>query len=426
MSTFYGYTGTVCLRFRFSHLLRLPFFLRLSRHLYHQAYLNAIFKDVTATMLAATSNNTLLTSSKHDTAKKWLHKRLWKPASRQLLRNNGDSGMARKLSLRQPQTAPTSGRVTPETTPPVPQIPINIELPSPRLVIHPPPRPTRPDSGVIRDVNAWLDASMSAPPPPLMGGLPYWRSASSLSTTTSTDMQYATPIVRAPSFSRPLTPSSQQVKSFCHRAKKIHAKMPSLLRTTSQRIVAREQITRSSKSMPLLAIPYEQTQQAALPKMVTQSRSFLLASTRTSMSKTPTEAQGLLSTEKHSFHLALLGSTHTSVAYSGMEGLGGGRTNALLRQTVRSAESTRPLTAGAHLSRDDSMGDLSEAPTYSSGRPPPSYRSQTASIMTTSSFGCVDGMSPAQRQISQQRAAMRTRGMRGRVRELHKRFQNER
>jgi hypothetical protein len=266
---------------------------------------------------------------------------------------------------------------------------------------------------------------MSAPPSPLMGGLPYWRSISTVSTATSTNIQYATPIVREPGLSRPLTPSSQQVKSFCRRAKKMHAKMPSLLRTTSQRIVARKQINRSSKSMPLLAIPYEQTQQATPPKMMTQSRSFLLASTRTSMSKTPTEAQGLLSAEKQSFHRAFLGSTHTSIAYSGMEGLGDGRTNALLRQTVRSGESTRPSTAGAHLSRDDSMGDLSEAPTYSSGRPPPSYRSRTASIMTTSSFGCVDGMSPAQRQISQQRAAMRTRGVRGRVRELHKRFQNE-
>ncbi|KAF2623573.1 hypothetical protein BU25DRAFT_302522, partial [Macroventuria anomochaeta] len=360
-------------------------------------------------------------TSKHGTAKKWLHRRLWKPASRQLLRGDSDGGMKRKLSLKRPQTAPTSGRVTPETVPPVPQIPINIELPSPRLAIHPPPRPPRPDSGVIRDVNAWLDASMSVPPPPLMGGLPYWRSASSIPTTTSTDVQYAIPIVREAGLNRPLTPSSQQVKSFCRRAKKMQAKMPSLLRTTSQRIVARKQINRRSNSMPLLAIPYDQTQQAAPPKLLTRSRSFL-ASTRTSISKTPTEAQGLLSAGQYSFELPVLGSTRTSVAYSGIEGLGERRTNTLLRQTTRSGEGTRPSTAGAHLSRDDSMGDLSEAPTYSSGRPPPSYRSRTASIMTTSSFGCVDGMSPAQRQISQQRAAMRSRGVRGRVKELRKRF----
>ena len=258
-----------------------------------------------------------------------------------------------------------------------------------------------------------------------MGGLSYWRSAATVPTTTSTDVQYAIPIVREPGLGRPLTPTSHQVKSFCRRAKKVQAKMPSLLRTTSQRLVARKQINRRSNSMPLLAIPYEQTQQGALPKIMTRSRSFLPASTQTSVSKTPTEAQGLLSAEKHSFDLPLLGSTRTSVAYSGVEGLGERRTNVLLRQNARSGDSTRPSTAGAHLSRDDSLGDLSEAPTYSSGRPPPSYRSRSASIMTTSSFGCVDGMSPTQRQISQQRAAMRTRGVRGRVRELRKRFQNE-
>ena len=201
--------------------------------------------------------------------------------------------------------------------------------------------------------------------------------------------------------------------------------MPLLLRTTSQRIVARRQVNRRSNSMPLLAIPYEETQQGAPPKIITRSRSFLVASARTSISKTPTESQWLPFAEKYYFDLPLLDSTRTSVAYSSVEGLGERRTNALLRQTTRSGESTRPSTAGAHLNRDDSMGDLSEAPTYSSGRPPPSYRSRTASIMTTSSFGCVDGMSPAQRQVSQQRAAMRTRGVRGRVRELRRRFQNE-
>lgn len=173
-------------------------------------------------MLAATSNDTLPSSSKHDTAKKWLHKRLWKPASRQLLRTDDGGGLRRKLSLKRPQTAPTSGRGTPEVMPPVPQIPINIELPSPRLALHPPPRPARPDSGVMRDVNAWLDASMSSPPLPLMGGLPYWRSASAVPATHSAGMQYAIPIVQEPGPSRPLTPSGQQVKSYCRRgAKKV-------------------------------------------------------------------------------------------------------------------------------------------------------------------------------------------------------------
>ncbi|KAJ4339784.1 hypothetical protein N0V87_002984 [Didymella glomerata] len=377
-------------------------------------------------MLAGTSNDTLPQPSKHDTAKRWLHKRLWKPASRQLLRPDDVGGLKRKASLKRPQTAPTSGEVTPEVIPSVPQIPINIELPSPRLAMYPPPRPPRPESGVMRDVNAWLDASMSLPPPPLMGGLPYWRSASAVPTTHSAGMQYAIPIVQEPGPGRPLTPSGQQMKSYCRRgAKKVQAKMPALLRTASQRVVSRKQINRRSNSMPLLAIPYEQTQQGPPPKMLTRSRSFLLASTRTSISKTPTEEQGLLG--HGSFDLPVLGSTRTSIAYSGIERPGERRRHGLLGHTNKSGESTRPSTAGGHLSRDESLGDLSlsEAPTYSSGHPPPSYRSHTASIMTTSSFGCVDGMSPAQRQISQQRAAMRSRGVRGRVKELRKRFQQE-
>lgn len=370
-------------------------------------------------MLAAPNTN-LSVPGKHENAKKWLHRRLWKPASRQLLRKEGDDGLKKKPSFKRPQTAPHSGRVSPDTALPVPQIPIDIDLPSPRLALHPPPRPPRPDSEVMRDVSAWLDASASTlPPPPLMGGLAYWRSASTVPSVTSTNVQYAIPIVRESGPSRPSTPSGQQVRSFCRRAKKMQTKMPALLRTTSQRIVARKQINRRSNSMPMLAIPYEQTQQAAPPKILMRSRSFLLASARR-----PSEEQGLLSVGPLSFDLPGLSSTRTSAACSGVEVLGDRRTNALRRQMTRSGDSTRPSTAGTPFSRNNSTCDLSEAPTYSSGRPPPSYRSRTASVLTTSSFGCVDGMSPSQRQISQQRAVMRTRGVRGRVKELRKRFQN--
>ncbi|KAF3037054.1 hypothetical protein E8E12_000597 [Didymella heteroderae] len=377
-------------------------------------------------MLAVTRNDTLPQSSKHDTAKKWLHKRLWKPASRQLLRTDDVGGLKKRLSLKRPQTAPTSGRVTPEVMLAIPQIPINIELPSPRLAIHPPPRPPRPDSGVMRDVNAWLDASVNLPPPPLMGGLPYWRSASAVPATHCAGMQYAVPIVQEPGPGQPLTPCGQQVKSYCRRgAKKVQARMPFLLRTASQRVVSRKQINRRSNSMPLLAVPYEKTQQGPPPKILSRSKSFLLASARTSISKTRIEEQGLLGNA--SLDLPVLGSTRTSIACSGIERPGERHRNGLLRHTIERGESTRPLTAGGHRSRDESLGDLSlsEAPTYSSGRPPPSYRSRTASMMTTSSFGCVNGMSPAQRQISQQQAAMRIRGVRSRVKELRKKFQQE-
>lgn len=305
---------------------------------------------------------------------------------------------------------------------------MDMQLPSLRLAIHAPPRPPRSDSGVMRDVNAWLDASMSPPPPPLMSGLPYWRSAPAVPTTHSTGMQYAIPIVQEPESSRALTPSGQQVKSYCRRgAKKMQAKMPALLRTTSQRIVARKQMNRRSKSMPLLAIAYEQTEQGPPPKMLMRSRSFLLSSARTSISKTRTEEQRLLPGGHDSLDLAVLGSTRTSIGYHGMERARERRRYGLLRPCAKSGGSTRPSTAGGHVSGEESLGDLSlsEAPTYSSGRPPPSYCSRTGSMVTTSSFGCVDGMSAAQRQVSQQRAAMKSRGVRGRVKELRKRFQHE-
>ncbi|KAH6629265.1 hypothetical protein C7974DRAFT_453902, partial [Boeremia exigua] len=384
-------------------------------------------KRATAAMLAGNSSTTISAPSKHDTAKKWLHNRLWKPASRQFLRSDGDGGVRGKFSVERPQTAPSSGREAPNTVPPVPQIPI-MELPSPRLAVYPPARPPRPDSGMIRDVNAWLDASSNAPPPQLMSGLPYWRSTSTLAPTTAPGMQFAIPIVREPEPSRPLTPSGQQMKSMCRRgAKKVQAKMPSLLRTTSQRAAACKHVNRRSASMPLLAIAYEQTRQAAPPKNLTRSRSSLLASARTSGSKSPTEEQALLSTGQPSGELPVLGSTRMGVAFSGGERRTDRRRNATLRQMTRSGESTRPSTAGAYLSQDGSMNDLSlsEVPTYSSGPAPPSYCSRTVSVRTTSSFGCVDGISASQRQISQQRAAMRNRGVRGRVRELRKIFQGE-
>lgn len=96
------------------------------------------------------------------------------------------------------------------------------------------------------------------------------------------------------------------------------------------------------------------------------------------------------------------------------------RMNALFGRT-RSADSTQPSTSAAHGTGDGSTGDLSEAPTYFSGPPPPSYRSRPASILSTSSFGCIDGMNPAYRQISQQRAAEQ-RGMKNKLKRFAQNF----
>jgi hypothetical protein len=381
-------------------------------------------------MLAATNNDTL-TTSRHETTKKWLNKRPWKPASRQLLRSEGSEGIKRKLSLKRPQTAPANQPSTPEDVHLVPQIPINNELPSTRLAIQPPPRPPRPNTAMMRDVNAWLDSSGSVSPQPIMGGLSYWRSASAVPIAASTSVQYAVPIVRESSSSRSATPPYRHMKSICRRgAKRVQAKIPPLLRTTSQRaatqrVATHPQNNRHPNSMPFISIPYEQTIQRESPKLMTQSKSFLLGSARTSSSKASTEGRELYTPGRSSLDLPVLGSTRTTAAYNGIERH---RVRERSGRGVSCGESSRPTNSGSHL--DESIGDLtiSEAPTYSSGLPPPSYRSRsrTASIVTTSSFGCVDGMSPAQRQISvqQQRAAMKNRGVRGRVKELRKLFEN--
>jgi hypothetical protein len=376
-------------------------------------------------MLAATSNDTSPTG-RHGTSKKWLNKRPWKPASRQLLRSEGSEGIKRKLSLKRPQTAPASKPSTPEEIHLVPQILTNTELPSTRLAIQPPPRPPRPNTAAMRDVNAWLDSSGSVSPQPIMGGLSYWRSASAVPLAASTSVQYAVPIVRESSSSRSATPPYQQMKSICRRgAKRVQARIPPLRRTTSQRVASHPQNNRDSSSMPFISIPYEQTIQRASPKLMTPPKSHLLGSARTSSSKASTEEQELLTPSQSSPDVPVLGSTRTGAGYNGTERR---RVRGRFGRGVSCGESSRQTNSGTHL--EESIGDLtlSDAPTYSSGLPPPSYRSRsrTASIVTTSSFGCVDGMSPAQRQISaqQQRAAMKNRSVRGRVKELRKLFEN--
>jgi hypothetical protein len=111
------------------------------------------------------------------------------------------------------------------------------------------------------------------------------------------------------------------------------------------------------------------------------------------------------------------GSGRSSAAECSMER----RMGMMSIRSVRSADSTHPSTTAAPITREDSAGDFSDVPSYSSGLHPPSYRSRPASILTTSSFGCIDGMDPAQRQISQQRAVMQ-RGVKGKLRRFAQNF----
>lgn len=366
-------------------------------------------------MTATTTEQTTTTTiSKHGTAKKWLQRHLRKVASRQTLKDNeGPIEMRRKPSLTRPRTAPSTGAAPSlQYAPTVPPLPILVERVSPRPPVLPPLRPARPDSGVIRDVNAWLDASMNTPSPPLMGGISYWRAATSVGIKDSAVAQHAVPVIGAPGVVRPSTATSQQGKSFLRCAKKMQVKIPSLLRNKSQRQAGRKRINRQSASMPLLAISYEDVQEAPDPMLMSRSRSLLRPATRPSTQHPSTRASALLSIDLQSQgQLPSRMGTPASARPGDTESVFERRLHAIFMRTARSADSTRPSTAAAGLTREDSMGDLSDAPTYFSGPPPPSYRSRPESLLSTSSFGCIDGMNPTQRQLSQQRAALQ-KGMR--------------
>jgi hypothetical protein len=382
----------------------------------------------TANMTAPTTKNTLsASSSKHETAKQWLQRCLRKQPSVQANKDAGDGGLRDRLYVQRPRTAPSTGKVTETSaesvTPAIPTAPVDIPLPVHTPSIQPPSRPTRPDSGVMRDVNAWLDASMSEPSPPLMAGLTYWRTTTGPNAKDSASMQHAIPIVRKQHISRPSTSHGQPNRPARRRAKKIGVQVPYLARNKSNRDATRKIVNRRSNSVPVLALPYESTQPGAPPALLTRSRSFLSAAARDAAHPETKHNSG------HSYDAPLVEQSHSrygspaSTSLRTSEGTNSieQRVHAFFVRSSRSGDSTRSSGAAARITRENSMGDMSEAPTYSSGPLPPSYRSRTASILTTSSFGCIDGMNAEQRQISQQRAAFQ-RTMKGKLKRIAQNF----
>ncbi|OAK96554.1 hypothetical protein IQ06DRAFT_296607 [Phaeosphaeriaceae sp. SRC1lsM3a] len=341
---------------------------------------------------------------KHETAKQWLQRRLRKvPSTRPT-----DQGIGESIPAQRPRTAPSSGF---NAVPLVPSLPIDIHQP---LRTHPyqmSPRPPRPDSGTRRNIDAWLDTSVTASSPPLMRGLPYWRRAI-VENAKNAGMQHAMPIAQTLVIDRPSTAQSGLAKSFRRRAKRLEVRMPVVARDKPGGSRSRKQVNRRSNSVPVLSIPYDTAQRE--PPLV-----------RPTVRLVPTIAPSHVNAETSGHDLSSEQSRfHDSLRTSGSCGLESStehHRHAFLRLSAQSVNSTRSLTAAARITRGDSVGDISDVPSYSSGLPPPSYRSRPASILTTSSFGCIDGMNPAQRQISQQRATAQ-RGVRGRLKRLAQSF----
>lgn len=373
-------------------------------------------------MTAPTNDKAFSASGgKHETAKQWLQRRLRKLPSIQPGNDHDHGGLRGTASIQRPNTAPSSGtveRVDPlSAIPPTPII-IRRDRRSP-CIQHPLP-PSRPISGVTRDINAWLDAS-STPSPPLMGGVSYWRMATAANVKNPVGIQHATPIVPEYEAGRS-TSHSQRAKSFRRRAKKIQVQMPLLARTKSLRQASRKQVNRRSTSVPVLTVPYEETREGTPPMLMTRRRSIVNPTMRIVPANSPMVPRARLpSDELHLEQPRFRQGSASSMRTSEGEGSIDHRRNALLGRSTRSADSTRPSTAAAYIHREDSMGNLSDAPTYFTGPPPPSYHSRPASMLTTSSFGCIDGMNPAQRQISQQRAALQ-RGVKGKLKRFAQNF----
>ncbi|KAH9876472.1 hypothetical protein J1614_003603 [Plenodomus biglobosus] len=363
-------------------------------------------------MLTITTQTSLPAPNRRlERSKRWLQRQLCKTTSRQTLNKSEHKvDCQAPLPIQRPRTAPSIQAELNASTPPlVPAFPISIERASPFLSVQPLPSAPRPDSGVVRDIDAWLEASKIMSSPPLMGGLSYWRMATGPGLKDTSQVQHAIPIVTFSGRSRPWR-GQTQLRPFHRCARRVHVQMPSMLRTKSQPLAARKQ-NRRSVSMPVLAFPYETMAQAAPPRLERRPSSKRhLASRPSTAHATPAFYHN--STENEYARV------ETPVSIQGdPEDALDRRFHSWFPWTYRSADSTRPSTAAADHSREDSMGDLSDAPTYFSGPPPPSYRSRAASALTTSSFGCIDGMDLAQRQKSQERAALR-RGMRGKLKRL--------
>jgi hypothetical protein len=390
-----------------------------AQHIYRRASLSTISspaaRQKTVTMTAPTTNAFSEPVNKHDTAKQWLQRHLCKLPSFQPA-NERDGGLRERLTIKRPGTAASTGSAeAPSAVPPIPPIPINIQSHAHNASLSRPVPPPRPDSGVTRDINAWLDTSIT-PSPPLMGGIPYWRKATEPDFKDGAGIQHATPIGWESEGIRPSTSQSQRMKSFRRRAKKIQVQMPLLVRKKSLRNAGRKQVNRRSNSMPVFAIAYDSTQQATPPIPVPDLPLRAAPAIAPAIPVDEMYGEDILPGQPR-FRYGSPASGRSSAA----EGSRERRMGMMSIRSVRSADSTRPSTAAAPGTREDSTGDFSDVPSYSSGLHPPSYPSRPASILTTSSFGCIDGMNPAQRQISQQRAAMQ-RGVKGKLRRFARNF----
>ena len=324
-------------------------------------------------------------------------------------------------STGRPSTAPCSSSTTKdESIPPLPLMPPEFHHLLNRQKLDSPLRPSTPNSMVTPKIDVWLDSSK--PLPALMGGLSYWKEGDHTTIDRVTNVQYAIPIIQEPDCQKSSTSHGEQLKSFYRRAKK-QVRMPSF-RQLKPSHTSEANDDERSESIPTLSIPYELMEPGGSPMCIARKEATnALMRPSTAVSTTPV----ILPNGQ-----AVMASADSPLRRNSLSGIQFLEMDFEMGQLVLDHSSLsdsnprRGALAAAHLPREDSMGSFgSSAPTYASGVPPPSYKSRPASsrpvsILTVSSFGCIDGMNAEYRQLSQKKAAEKQRTMKGRLKKLAK------
>ncbi|OCL03703.1 hypothetical protein AOQ84DRAFT_368155 [Glonium stellatum] len=261
------------------------------------------------------------------------------------------------------------------------------ELPSPTSTATPtqtsgcaPPRPARPSSATMQDVHAWLDETLIKPSPGIMGGVPYWRDPSTFSSNPSpSDIQYAIPIV---DYSQ-IESDSSDTSSDSHRSHRIRF----IVRCSSK-------VHMRVRSMPLLLSQrYESDASSLAPKCRSKSLMTLLSCStgeKSSIADAPDIAVAHANRRNIPRDTRRWGWVKNLWISHEDELAPVPQASASYKQFPVMDESLRALVSD--MVREDSLGHISDAPTYYSDAPPPSYRTYAASVFSMSSFGCIDGL----------------------------------
>lgn len=232
---------------------------------------------------------------------------------------------------------------------------------------------------------------------------------------------------RDPDGKRIKTAFGQPFKAIFRRAKKIQVRMPSSFKRMGFKMgSAKKKPVHEVPGSSMLAVNYDDTQEGDQPELVTR----LPWGPRPCREHTQDNAQGGNGGLVQGLRRNIPPSRPRRSDEAGeIDEALPMLPDHLSYKTARSrySDEIQQATPDASLvrlplSRFDTLDTarLSDAPTYSTGAPPPAYQSQRQSELTTSSFGCVDGLPTEQREGHVHKAADRKGGVRGKFKKMQK------